>query len=375
MKVLVLSVTAGEGHNSTAKALKKQFELQGHQCEVLDTYLNINKGLYDIVSKGYLLTVDKFKKLFSKAYTKLENRSKNSYETSWSRLANRVIAKKTYNTIIEYSPDVLIYTHPFCGILVDVIMQRKETNFLAMGIVTDYVMHPFWEEALRTNYVVIPNELLIPAAIRKGFKREQILPLGIPIDPKFSFIAPKAEVRAKLGLDINKNTILIMGGSMGYGSLCDIIKKIDDLELDLQIICVCGNNTEEREKIDATVFKKKVLNYGYVSNVDELMDAADCIVSKPGGLTTSETLAKRLPMIICNPIPGHEQRNAEFLQNNGVGMAIGGSYSVADAIHQLFTLPNHLETMRKNIDVIRKPSSTANICSFAEELVNNGKKQ
>lgn len=374
MKVLVLSVTAGEGHNSTAKALKKQFELQGHQCEVLDTYLNINKGLYDIVSKGYLLTVDKFKKLFSKAYTKLENRSKNSYETSWSRLANRVIAKKTYNTIIEYSPDVLIYTHPFCGILVDVIMQREETDFLAMGIVTDYVMHPFWEEALRTNYVVIPNELLIPAAIRKGFKREQILPLGIPIDPKFTFIAPKAEMRAKLGLDVNKNTVLIMGGSMGYGSLCDIIKKIDDLELDLQIICVCGNNAEEREKIDAAVFKKKVLNYGYVSNVDELMDAADCIVSKPGGLTTSETLAKRLPMIICNPIPGHEQRNAEFLQNNGAGMAIGGSYSVADAIHQLFTLPNHLETMRKNIDVIRKPNSTANICSFAEELINNGKK-
>lgn len=375
MKVLILSVTAGEGHNSTAKALKKQFEAMGHECMVLDTYLNINKGLYDIVSKGYLLTVDKFKKLYSKVYTKLEERTKNSYEDSIPRAANRIIAGKTYRTIEEYSPDLLIYTHPFCGILVDVIKQKKGMDVTAIGIVTDYVMHPFWEEALRTNYIVIPNELLIPAAERKGFKREQILAYGIPIDPKFSRISPKAELRAKLGLDVNKNTVLIMGGSMGYGSLSDTIKKIDDLDLDLQIICVCGNNSEQREKIDALTFKKKVLNYGYVTNVDELMDAADCIVSKPGGLTTSETLAKRLPMIICDPIPGHEQRNAEFLQNNGVAMALGGAYSVVDAVHQLFSVEGRIDDMRRSIDIIRKPNSTSDICKFAEEAVKREKQE
>ena len=369
MRVLVLSVTAGEGHNSTAKALKKQFDAMGHECMVLDTYLNINKGLYDVVSKGYLLTVDKFKKLYSKVYTKLEGRTKNSYENSLPRIANRVIAGKTYKTIENYAPDLLIYTHPFCGILVDVIKQKKGMDVTAIGVVTDYVMHPFWEEALRTNYIVIPNELLIPAAERKGFKREQILAYGIPIDPKFAHVSPKAELRAKLGLDVDKNTVLIMGGSMGYGSLSDTIKKIDDLDLELQIICVCGNNTEQREKIDALTFKKKVLNYGYVTNVDELMDAADCIVSKPGGLTTSETLAKRLPMIICDPIPGHEQRNAEFLQNNGVAMALGGAYSVVDAVHQLFSVEGRIDDMRRSIDLIRKPNSTVDICKFAEEAV------
>ncbi len=371
MKVLILSITTGEGHNSTAKALKKQFEEKGHECEILDTYLNINKGLYDVVAKGYLLTVDKFKKIYAKVYTKLEKRTENSHEINFPRIANKVIAKKTYNTIVDYNPDVIIYTHAFCGMLLDVIKQKEGKDFLSIGIVTDYVMHPFWEECLRTNYVVIPNELLIPAAKRKGFTSEQILPIGIPIDPKFSKISDKAEMRARLGLDINKNTVLIMGGSMGYGSLSDIIKRIDVLELDLQIICVCGNNAEEREKIDSITFDKKVLNFGYVSNVDELMDAADCIVTKPGGLTTSETLAKRLPMIICNPIPGHEQRNAEFLQNNGTGMAIGGSYTIADAIHQLFSVPRHIEMMRHNIDVIRKPDSTKDICEFAEGLVRS----
>jgi processive 1,2-diacylglycerol beta-glucosyltransferase len=367
MKTLILTVTTGEGHNSTAKALKKQLEENGHECEILDIYLNINKGLYDIVSKGYLLTVDKFKKLYSKVYTKLEHR--NERQISIPRIVNGVIEKKTYETIINYNPDVIIYTHAFCGILLDVIKEKRGCELLSIGIVTDYVMHPFWEETLRTDYIVIPNELLIPAAKRKGFTDEQILPLGIPIDPKFSKITPKAEMRARLGLDIDKTTVLIMGGSMGYGSLSDIIKRIDALELDLQIICVCGNNAEEREKIDSETYKNKILNFGYVSNVDELMDAADCIVSKPGGLTTSETLAKRLPMIICNPIPGHEQRNAEFLQNNGTAMAIGGSYTIADAIHQLFHIQSRVENMRQNIDVIRKPDSTKDICEFAERIV------
>ena len=368
MKTLILTVTTGEGHNSTAKALKKQLEGNGHECEILDIYLNINKGLYDIVSKGYLLTVDKFKKLYSKVYTKLENR--NERQVSIPRVVNGVIEKKTYETIINYNPDVIIYTHAFCGILLDVIKEKRGCELLSIGIVTDYVMHPFWEEALRTDYIVIPNELLIPAAKRKGFTDEQILPFGIPIDPKFSKITPKAEMRAKLGLDIDKTTVLIMGGSMGYGSLSDIIKRIDALELDLQIICVCGNNAEEREKIDSETYKNKILNFGYVTNVDELMDAADCIVSKPGGLTTSETLAKRLPMIICNPIPGHEQRNAEFLQNNGTAMAIGGSYTIADAIHQLFHIPSRVENMIQNIDIIRKPDSTKDICEFAERIVS-----
>ena len=372
MKVLILSVTTGEGHNTTAKAIKKQFEEKGHQCEILDIYLNINKGLYDLVANGYLLTVDKFKKLYSKVYTKLESRKVHQH-FNLTRNASKLLVKKTYKTICEYEPDVVVYTHCFCGLLVDVIKQKNGDKLPCIGIVTDYVMHPFWEETLRTNYIVIPNELLIPAAKRKGFSDKQILPYGIPIDPKFAKIASKAELRAKLGLDVNKNTVLIMGGSMGYGSLSEIIKKIDALDLDLQIICVCGNNAEEREKIDSMTFNKKVLNYGYVSNVDELMDAADCIVSKPGGLTTSETLAKRLPMIICNPIPGHEQRNAEFLQNTGTAMSIGGSYSIVDAIHQIFTFPNRIETMRKNIDGIRKPNATVDICNFAQELVEREK--
>ena len=124
-----------------------------------------------------------------------------------------------------------------------------------------------------------------------------------------------------------------------------------------------------REEIDSIKTVKKVLNLGYVNNVDELMDASDCIVTKPGGLTTSETLAKRLPMIICNPIPGQEERNTEFLQNNGTAIAVGGAFSLSDALTMMFANPKKTENMKECIDFIRKPHSTRDICRASEDLV------
>jgi processive 1,2-diacylglycerol beta-glucosyltransferase len=132
---------------------------------------------------------------------------------------------------------------------------------------------------------------------------------------------------------------------------------------------VCGNNVQAREEIAALTLKKKILLLGYANNVNELMDASDCIVTKPGGITTSETLAKNLPMIICNPIPGQEERNAEFLQNNGAAIAVGGAFSLSDAVGMLFYHPEKVEQMKASIAKIRKPNSTIDICEWAERLV------
>lgn len=368
MKVLIMSVTAGEGHNTTAKALQNQFLKMGHECEITDTYLNVNRGLYEIVSKGYLLAVDNMKKLYSKIYKSLENREKNPNDKSFSRFANNLISGKTYKNICDYNPDIIVYTHCFCGILLDVLKQKSVLSIPTVGVVTDFVMHPFWEECLRSDAIVIPNEMLVPAALHKGFDREQILPLGIPIHEKFSHFSDKAEIRLKLGLDISKNTVLIMGGSMGYGNLSHTIRDLDNSEIDMQIMCVCGNNVNAKEEIDSLQTNKKVLNFGYVNNVDELMDAADCIVTKPGGITTSETLAKRLPMVIYNPIPGHEERNTEFLQNCGAAIAVGGAFSLSDAISMVFAEPEKVDSMRACVDKIRKPNATRDICERVESL-------
>lgn len=361
MKVLILSITAGEGHNTTAVAIQKELESRGVECRVLDTCMEISRGLYNVISKGYLLSTAEFKKTYSMIYGKLEKRKGNSYTGSLTRTTSGLIKKNLADYIDEYCPDVIVYTHVFAGIFLDIIRQKKTITAKTVGVLTDFVMHPLWEETLRNDRVVIPNELTASFVRRKGFSDDKILPLGIPIRPEFATSVPKDGARRLLGLDENLPVIMLMGGSMGYGSLFKTVCEIDELDMELQVISVCGNNEKAKAAIDGHGFRHRVLNFGYTNQISLLMDAADCIVTKPGGLTTSEALAKRLPMLICNPIPGHEERNAEFLCNCGVAAMITPTMRLPDVIHQVFSDPRRIELMRASTDVIRKPNASRDL--------------
>lgn len=367
MKVLILTVTAGQGHNTTAKAISSHFDDIGVQNIILDTYFYINRVIGNTISKGYLISVNA-KAAYKQLYRGLELRKKNSYKISASRVTNILFTHKLRRFIDVYKPDVIMCTHIFAGMIIDVMKQLNETDAKTIGILTDYTIHPYWEETLRFDYITVPNEYLIIKALKKGFLDNQVLPYGIPIHPKFNGELSKTDIREKYGLDINKPTVLLMGGSMGYGHIETIVDKIDKSVLDLQIISVCGNNQETKKIIDSKMTRKKLINFGYTENVDELMTAADCIITKPGGITTSEALAKRLPMIITNPIPGHEDRNTEFLLNQGAAMAVTSTFPIDEVLHQMFDNPYRIEQMKKSMEIIRKPNSTADICNFVKSL-------
>lgn len=377
MRVLIFSVTAGEGHNSTAAAMQTCLRAQDIECDVLDTYGYVNRMLRSTVSKGYLLSTKNAKLAYSGAYRMAEKRHYNANRMSPARVANSVIAKKIMMYITASKPDVIVFTHVFVGIVLDLLKKKGRIKVDTIGIVTDFTIHPYWEESLHIDFIITANELLTMQAMKKGFTHSQIVPLGIPINPKFATGTPAAEARQMLGLDTDKLTLLIMSGSMGYGDIVHTIRELDMIDLDFQIISVCGNNNEAKAEIDRLVTKKKLINFGFVNNIDQLMDASDCIITKPGGLTTSEALAKRLPMIIANPIPGQEERNTEFLINNGVAMAVSETFTVTEAVYQLFTNPRRIDVMRESIDIIRKPNSTERVCEFIAERakINGSKKQ
>ncbi|MFA6947921.1 MAG: glycosyltransferase [Eubacteriales bacterium] len=367
MKALILTITAGQGHNATAKALAASLEQLGIECRVLDTYYYLNHLLGDIVSKGYLVSVNN-KPLYREAYKTLEKRKKNSYKLSATRLTNLPLVHKMKKLIDEFTPDVIICTHIFAGVLIDVILQLRETTAKTIGILTDFTFHPYWEETLRFDYLITPSELLNLKAKKKGFLNHQILPLGIPIDKKFAAEISRESACAQIGLDPKRHIVLLMSGSMGYGHIENTVRILDESDIDLQIIIVCGNNDEAHKKIGQMKLTKPVLNYGFITNVDVLMSAADCIITKPGGLTTSEALAKQLPMIVMNPIPGHEDRNTEFLLNNGAAMSVTPTFPLDEILHHIFDHPERLRIMRESIDLIRKPNSTENFCNFVKSL-------
>jgi len=131
---------------------------------------------------------------------------------------------------------------------------------------------------------------------------------------------------------------------------------------------VCGSNQEAFKRVEKLKTKNRVLNFGFTDKVDLLMDAADCIVTKPGGLTTSEALAKRLPMIIINPIPGQEDRNTEFLLNSGAAVSVSKTFPLDEAVYSLFSCPERFDAMLPAIDLIRKPDSTKRLCECIRDL-------
>ena len=372
MKVLIMSVTAGEGHNSTARAMKSYFDAHGTECSILDTYRYVSPAVAKLISEGYLLVSDKLKVAFGAGYRMAEKRRGGTGEKSAARLVNTLFSDDIYDYIDGYAPDAVIFTHPFAGMIMDIMCQRHTVRAKLIGVLTDFVFHPYWEECLMCDYVITPSPMLNYQAKQKGFDEKSVLALGIPINEKFSRSQPKREMRVKHGLDPAMKTILIMGGSMGYGHMAKTVRDVDRLDIgeDFQIICVCGNNEDMRNKINAYAPSavRRILNLGFVGYVDELMDASDLIVSKPGGLTTSEALAKRLPMIIVNPIPGQESRNTAFLLNNGAAVAASSTCPVPELVYSLFKNPERIDAMLRNIDILRRPNSAADVCEFTMKL-------
>jgi processive 1,2-diacylglycerol beta-glucosyltransferase len=369
MKVLFLSNTAGQGHNATASAIMEMLAQQGAECKMLDTYAYINPMLYEALSRGYLLSTTIVPTAYGRFYRLAEKREKNDKKYTITKVANSIMSIKLKKFMKDFNADVIVCTHIFSAQLVNVMKAQGLIKSITIGIITDFTIHPFWQDVDQIDYFVTASELLTCQAVKKGIPEYKILPFGIPIQMKFSKSIDKIEARKQLGIDLNTFTILLMSGSMGHGNILKILRNMDAFDNNFQVLVVCGNNKHAKQKIDKMKTKKKVYSFGYVNNVELMMDAADCIVSKPGGLTTSEALAKNLPMIMIDPIPGQEDRNVEFMLNNGLAMKVTNTFTIDEVLYQLFLYPQKLRNMESNIRLVGKPNAAKDLCYFITNII------
>lgn len=376
MRVMILSVTAGFGHHATAKAVSDQLESMGATVETFDIYEYINGVIKETIDKGYLFTSKHTQELYRISYLLAENGGKGYFATPIPavRAINRLGASKFLRTIRAFDPDVIVCTHIFAAQLCDVLKRKGRLGVPTIGIVTDYTLHPYWEKVPRIEYIVTASELLDYRCVKKGISTERILPCGIPIHPKFNRQLSREDAAAQLGIDPTRPTVLMMGGSMGYSDNEDIIARLDRTTLPLQLLVVCGRNEKQYREMCALAEKPErkdkctLLPYGFVNNVEVMMSAADCIITKPGGLTVSEALAKHLPMVLVNPIPGHEERNVEFLMNNGMAMQVTKTFPVDEAIYHLFRNPERIDIMRRTMASVAHPDATERLSQFILDL-------
>ena len=366
MKVLILSVSTGQGHFATAKAVADQFIQQGVECEIMDVVGEISSLVNLTLSRGYLLSTTYAPRAYHKIYQMMDRVTEPSSKYSITRLVNKVLSREVQDAITGHHADVIISTHVLASCMLSAMRTNKLLdNTLTINIITDYTIHPLWQETANLDYFVVGSDLLAYGLQRKKIPLEKMLAIGIPVHPKFSVRMDRKEARALLELDPNKRTLMVMSGSMGYGNIEKTIEQLDCLPLDFQALVVCGNNKGLYRELKQMKLKKDFRLYGYVNNVDVMMDASDCIITKPGGLTTSEALAKGLPMIMINPIPGQEHRNVEFMLNNGLALYATETFSVDEAVYNLFSHPRRVETIRNAIDVLGKCHGTTELCDFA----------
>ena len=308
-KVLILSCGTGGGHNSAAKAIQEDLISKGIDTDFIEYLDIVNQRVRNNVNKLYIHSTRENGKVFKVVYKLGEIYQKTNLKSPVYAL-NFLNKKRLYKYIIDNNYKYIITTHLFAAQSLTAI--KKEHPIKFMAVATDYVCIPFWEET-NPDYFVIPSEELKEDFQSKGIPEKKLLPLEIPTAKTYRQPYDKKDYKEKLKFDVNEKYVLILTGSMGFGNVTDMIKKLHEEMKQVNFIISCGHNealfnTLEEEYKNT----KNIIILSYTDKIGNYMKASDIILSKPGGLTTTEIATLRKPFIHTMPIPGCENYNANF---------------------------------------------------------------
>lgn len=369
MDILFLSISMGAGHLKASEALNEYVikRYPHSRTLIVDTFKYISPAAHKVFVDGYLKIIRHRPGIYGLLY-KMSELSNNI--SILSKLVSRLLSFKIEKLIEEFHPSLIVCTHPFPLQMVSCLKADNKINMPLVAVFTDYVSHPFWLQDNVEAYIV-GHEKIKKDMIAKGVPPDKVFSCGIPVSPGFLKTNAKKIVRKNLGLD-DEFTLLIMGGSLGFGEIEKVfLSLLNNFDRDMQIIIVAGKNQHLKNRLD--MLKKnsnrKVLILGYTDNISELMDASDIIITKPGGMTVSEALAKGLPMVIISPIPGQEERNADFLISNGVALKTTDTDTFKRALGELINNPDKLNSMKKKCSDLIDAKGGQEIMRLMENLI------
>ena len=320
MKYLILSCNTGEGHNAAGRAVYEVLKEAGEDCLFLDMLSLIGPKASRRVSQTYVKITTKAPRVFEALYKAGQwiSSPKHKSPVYW---VNQLYKQKVLNFLLKEKIDVVITPHLFPAQTLTALKERGKRPFHSVAIATDYACIPFWEET-NCDYYVVPHPDLVEEFAAKGLPRKKLLPYGIPVSPAFQTKLSKEEARKKLGLPVKGTLYLIMSGSMGYGKLGHLARELFNQDPDGRVLIICGNNQELQEKLHKQFFKEhRITVIGFTKQVSTYMDACDVLLTKPGGLTSTEAAVKEVPLVHTAPIPGCESHNLAFFLKKGMSVS------------------------------------------------------
>ena len=376
MKILIAHAYAGIGHKKAAEAIGKALLDSGAQVEVVDTLDYTNSFFKFSYPRVYLFLINRAPFLWGCLYYFFDFRLADFFCAPVRRFFHVLQAARFIRFVIEKKPDVIVCTHFLPAEVVSALKKKNLFNGKLITVITDFLPHSFWL-ALRSDYFIGAIEKTKRGLMRRGIEEERIKILGIPADPVFSISKGRKSLIEKLGLKEDYFNLLIMGGGFGTGPVKEIVNTLSDLgsgiKNGLQIIVICGKNKalfEDLNKIGASS-EIKMRVFGYMNNVDEFMEASDLIITKSGGLTVSESLSKKLPMIIIQPIPGQETGNCKILEGYGVAVRANTVGQVVDHVKRFLSAPEKIIGMKARINLLAYPDAAKDIADLAVNLNAN----
>lgn len=360
MKYLILTAATGGGHIQAANNLQKEIEKSGDTCVVHSIF---KKSKLHLIEKGYdfLLNTN-----LLKTYSVL-------YKISDIEFINQVVLK---NGLIQYElslkkvleeekPDVIISTHPFGVPIYSQIKKFFNINIPYIQIITDFKAHSTYVDKAVDAYIT-GSEYTKNTLIEKGIPSQKIYVFGIPV---------KEEFREKKidNLD-DRFSILLMGGSLGLKAMERAVDILIHSNLDIHLTVVCGKNVKLRKRLVRNMTKEiiegKINIYGFTDKISEIMDRSKLIITKPGGLTTSEAINKHLPMIIPFYIPGQEEENTAFLVESNMALEIRDLEHIPEYVKFLKDNKEYYNKMVNNMKNLSKCYSIISILDLAKKMVN-----
>lgn len=390
-KVLIMSASTGGGHNRAARAIKEELESRtidnmSIECEIVDSLKLVNNTMDKVISRGYEKSALYTPKAYGSVYRFSETSlaSKNEFKTN---PLTSLMARKFKHLLNDSSPDLIIGTHPFPMIALSTLKKNNNISLSEsfyrsskvdippmISVLTDYTTHSTWIQN-EIDYYIVGHEYVKELLVYEGVDSEKVKAFGIPVEKSFLSHRDRETVLTELGLSPEKLTVLLMGGSFGAGNIKETLEDLLTVDRDFQILVITGRNEHLKDKLskmlDSTVHNKNICLLGYTNKMNDILASIDVLISKPGGLTTTEALLNDVPMIVPYFIPGQEEENLDFLTNCGAALRTTKKYSLPVLLKVLIDDPSRLDNLRKNIKSIRKFDSAVNISNLVVDILTD----
>ena len=374
-RILVLSASVGAGHLRAAEAVELALRqtVPDAQVKNVDVLTLTNAPFRKVYGEAYLDLVNKAPHVLGYFYDLLDRpRRPKSTRDKLRLLVQRLNLSKLCDLLECGEPkwDVVVNTHFLPAELIAMLRRQRKVRTPQMLVTTDFETHRLWVHKPVDHFTTATDE---GAAYLRHWGVEPAVPIsvtGIPIHPAFSRPKDKRDCIKAHGLAVGVPIVLQLAGGFGVGPIQAIYEQILSIDRPMQVVVVAGKNAKVKAQLERVEVpaRHRAKIYGFTDQMDELMAAADVVVSKPGGLTTSEVLARGAAMAIVNPIPGQESRNSDYLLEHGAAIKINNLGTLAHKLEQLLDDPARVAQLKTNARRIAKPRAAFDVAQIAISL-------